>query len=102
MAMKKDIQLKNKIAQKNSSTKDKSSKSRDMTPRAKSSTVKPLMTTLNSRNEVNGKKKQSIKLKEIQEGPRTSFLVEKRAFSKDVERSQALTLNQKNDSVDRQ
>ena len=102
MAMKKDLQSKNKIAQKNSNTKEKSSKSRDMTPRAKSSTVKPLMTTLNSINEVNGKKKQSIKLKEVQEAPRTSFLVEKRTFSKDIERSQALTLNQKNDSVDRQ
>ena len=65
MAMKKDLQSKSKIANKNSNTKDKSSKSRDMTPRAKSSTVKPLMTTLNSKNEVAGKKKQSIKLKEV-------------------------------------
>ena len=57
-----------------------------MTPRAKSSTVKPLLSTLNSKKEVKENQKENIISKEVKVGSRTNLL-EKRAFSKESQRS---------------
>ena len=53
-----------------------------MTPRAKSSTVKPLLSTLNAKKEVKENQKENIISKEVKVGSRANLL-EKRAFSKE-------------------
>ena len=96
--MKKDNQQKNKKTQKNSNTKDKdndqNSRSRNVTPRAKSSTVKSLVSTMNTKKEA----KENIISKEVKVGSRANLL-EKRAFSKESQRSQ--TLAQHNELVNK-
>ena len=57
-----------------------------MTPRAKSSTVKPLLSTMNTKKEVKVNQQEDIISKEVKVGSRTNLL-EKRAFSKESQRS---------------